>query len=441
MLTYFDPVTNKKAGKSSGTHDRREAERRAALLEKELREGKHATAGRLSWAEFTRRYRVDVLRGLAASTRRQLATVFATVDRLLSPKRLRDLTAARLASVSARLLEEGKSAFTVRNYLAHLRAALKWAVDVGLLSVLPKFPRVKTIKGDKSKGRAISAEEFERMLAKVPAALMASKSRRKRKPAAADAKPRRKGPTAERKPPADEVLAAWRFYLKGLWWSGLRLAESLNLYWEPQPGKLSVDLSGKYPMLRIPGECQKNGKGELCPVAPEFGEMLLAVPAELRRGRVFKLIGVGRGKAGLGPVFDAGHVGHVVGLIGWAAGVKVQTRSKPGKDGRSVETVKFASAHDLRRSFGFRWSRRVMPAELRELMRHADISTTMAFYVGRNAQTTAESLWTAYRDSKPAAGNTFGNTSPAPSSCDGQETTQAVVYQRLGEYTTQDSNL
>jgi hypothetical protein len=82
-----------------------------------------------------------------------------------------------------------------------------------------------------------------------------------------------------------------------------------------------------------------------------------------------------------------------------------------------------------------------MPAELRELMRHADIATTMAFYVGRNAQTTAESLWAAYRDSKPAAGNVLGNNSPHPSSCDGQETTQAVDSQRLAKYTSQDSNL
>ena len=34
-----------------------------------------------------------------------------------------------------------------------------------------------------------------------------------------------------------------------------------------------------------------------------------------------------------------------------------------------------------------------MPAELRELMRHESIETTMKYYVGSNADVTAEKLW------------------------------------------------
>jgi hypothetical protein len=44
-----------------------------------------------------------------------------------------------------------------------------------------------------------------------------------------------------------------------------------------------------------------------------------------------------------------------------------------------------------------------MPNVLRELMRHADISTTMKFYVGQNAEATADAVWNA-------AGNTLGHT-------------------------------
>lgn len=71
--------------------------------------------------------------------------------------------------------------------------------------------------------------------------------------------------------------------------------------------------------------------------------------------------------------------------------------------------MKYASAHDRRRSFGERWSSRVMPPVLMELMRHESIETTMKFYVGRNAQTTADVLWAAHEP----AGNTFGNTAHA----------------------------
>jgi integrase len=36
-----------------------------------------------------------------------------------------------------------------------------------------------------------------------------------------------------------------------------------------------------------------------------------------------------------------------------------------------------------------------MPATLKELMRHASIETTMTYYVGQDAESTAEELWAA----------------------------------------------
>ncbi|MCH2114102.1 MAG: hypothetical protein MK171_04235 [Pirellulales bacterium] len=36
-----------------------------------------------------------------------------------------------------------------------------------------------------------------------------------------------------------------------------------------------------------------------------------------------------------------------------------------------------------------------MPTVLRELMRHSDITTTMKYYVGANAEATADELWAA----------------------------------------------
>ncbi|HMP08139.1 MAG TPA: hypothetical protein PJ982_17460, partial [Lacipirellulaceae bacterium] len=66
-----------------------------------------------------------------------------------------------------------------------------------------------------------------------------------------------------------------------------------------------------------------------------------------------------------------------IGAVGAAAGVVVNQREKLDAEGEAVLVKEFASAHDLRRSFGFRWSRRVMPTILRELMRHESIDTTM----------------------------------------------------------------
>jgi hypothetical protein len=47
-----------------------------------------------------------------------------------------------------------------------------------------------------------------------------------------------------------------------------------------------------------------------------------------------------------------------------------------------------------------------------ELMRHESIETTLKYYVGRNAQSTADVLWAAHE----AAGNIYGNSASKPSS-------------------------
>ncbi len=63
----------------------------------------------------------------------------------------------------------------------------------------------------------------------------------------------------------------------------------------------------------------------------------------------------------------------------------------------NLYTGKFASAHDLRRSFGQRWAARVMPQILMQLMRHEDMSTTMKYYVGKEAEATADVLYAAVK--------------------------------------------
>ena len=182
----------------------------------------------------------------------------------------------------------------------------------------------------------------------------------------------------------------------GLWWSGLRLEESLELWWD-RDDKLCVDLTGKYPMLHIPAELEKGNRDRLLPIAPEFAEFLQAKPEHERTGRVFEPKPV---RPWQSKRLGAARVGRIISDIGDAAKVKVHTDPKTGK-------VKFASAHDFRRSFGERWAPRVMPQVLMELMRHESIETTLKYYVGRNAQNTAEALYATL-------GNTSGNTSTNP---------------------------
>lgn len=85
----------------------------------------------------------------------------------------------------------------------------------------------------------------------------------------------------------------------------------------------------------------------------------------------------------------------MINILEGAAGVKVSEAE--GK-------TKYASAHDFRRAFGLRWSRLIMPTELKEVMRHENIATTMQFYVGQDAKQTVKKL-------RQASANTLANTS------------------------------
>lgn len=73
--------------------------------------------------------------------------------------------------------------------------------------------------------------------------------------------------------------------------------------------------------------------------------------------------------------------------IGRQAGIVVERTAA----GEAVD----ASPHDLRRTFGTRWSKRVMPPVLKLLMRHAAIQTTLTFYFDQSADDAADALWNA----------------------------------------------
>jgi integrase len=94
---------------------------------------------------------------------------------------------------------------------------------------------------------------------------------------------------------------------------------------------------------------------------------------------------------------SAYQVGVLVSAIGRKAGVIVDE-----------DTGKPASSHDYRRAFGTRWSKRVMPAVLRRLMRHKDIDTTLKYYIDQDVEDIAADLWAAYK--KSSTSNTHGNT-------------------------------
>jgi integrase len=326
-LRYVDPVTGKPVEKSAKTTKHAEALKEAGKWQDELRTGRYQKPIHLTWEAFRDYYAANCLPSVAASTATTYEATLNVFERTCNPQKLSSITASAVTRFASALREQELTEATVGRHLRQLKVILRWAQGQGLLHTLPTFNMPRRTKGLKAmRGRAVTGEEFDRMIAAVAKVV------------------------------ENTAAPSWKFYLRGLWLSGLRLSESLSLRWDDAPGAIVVDLSGRRPMLHIPSEAHKARRDTLLPVTPDFAALLESVPESQRRGRVFKLLAVD----GTPAAASRRIVGPIVSAIGEAAGVVVDERQKGGKTIR-----KFASAHDLRRAFGQRWAAKVMPTVLR----------------------------------------------------------------------------
>ena len=302
------------------------------------------------------------------------------LQRLIDPDLTAKLTPQVMSRFQAEARREGMKATTLARHLRHIKAVLRWGERQGLLAKAPNIEMPKLPKGQSlAKHRAVTPEEFDRLLLAVP------KVR-----------------------PHD--APAWERLLWGLWLSGVRLSEAVALDWNDGP--FVLDTKGKHPVFYIEAAGQKSRRSEIVATAPDFAEWILAeTPEAERHGRVFKLVDSSTGKP-----LAAATVGPVVSAVGRKAGVVVgQSEKVVEENGKRVrKPVKlFAGAHDLRRAFCSRWARKVMPAVLQRLARHSHISTTMNFYVCLTADEIGAELWANYAatvGNTPAVGNSCGNT-------------------------------
>lgn len=347
LMYYVDPTTEKRISRSTKKTTRRDAERAALEWERDLREGR-STDARITWDEFCKRFERERLAGMP-SQEHYIASLQRLTD-LVGPKRLSGVTPAVISEFTAKLRETNVKPATIATRLAHLKVALRWAEDIGLIAKAPKVCLPKLHKTNGMRGRAITGEEFDRMLAAVPKV-------RKREP------------------------EKWQRFIRGLWLSGLRLNEGLELSWD-QDAAFCIDLSGRRPRFRIYAEAQKARRDQLLPLTPDFAQFILETPERQRTGLVFDLRGDDR------PM-SVKRVSRTVTAFATRAGVVAERSAGTGQ-------IRYVSAHDLRRSFGTRWARRVMPATLKLLMRHASIETTMRYYVDIQADDLADELWNQF---------------------------------------------
>lgn len=322
FMRYRDPATGKLVTKSTGCEKNRDAERAAGAWEQELRNGTYKAPSKTTWAEFRERVDTDYVPAMSIRGGEKVWTALDSFERFIGPRLMAGIETATVTKWQRELRQSGLAEATIKSYSATLKAALRWAAEHDLLI---EAPRIKLPKRAKSsdrqtpmKGRALTDSEFERLLAKVPEVV------------------------------GEAAADSWEQFLRGLWLSGLRLSEALSLTWDNEDDLRVEVASDGYTMLAIPAERQKSHRDELLPIAPEFRDFLADVPFEDRSGYVFPLKWRRETVKSSGRRVDT--VSKTIVAIGKAADIVVSV-----KNGRT----KYASAHDLRRSFGDRWAARV----------------------------------------------------------------------------------
>lgn len=171
------------------------------------------------------------------------------------------------------------------------------------------------------------------------------------------------------------------------WWGRYRDASGVE-----RRVPLASDKTAAQSMLNELVIREERKRDALLPISPDFAELLLATPPADREGLVFGIEGLVRGK----PI-DTQRASRIVSDMGEAAKIVVDVNdTRPRLDKKTGATAmvpRYATAHDLRRAFGTRWSKRVMPATLQKLMRHASIETTMRYYVEHHSDDISADLW------------------------------------------------
>ncbi|QDU09796.1 site-specific integrase [Gimesia aquarii] len=375
QVRYTCPIEKKEIRISAGSRDIDDAEQLKSEIEAKLLLGLEVQPEKekvfgpgMDWDSFREEYRVLHLTSVRKRTALDIENRLDIAQRIMKPKTLGDFAQpSSLQKLQAKLLagelsikKKPRSPHTVRGYMKSILAALNWAYLQDWLSNKPKLPRIKTSRIKSMRGRPITESEFQEMLNVVEKVVGA------------------------------EAATSWDYVIRGLWESAFRIEELMHISWD-QPGTIRpIWQQGQHPILEIPAAMQKNVTHETIPMLSGFESVLLETPESQRKDWVFNpkslQLRLGRKIAHRRP--DADWVAKVIGRIGKEAQIIVEEADK--KTGRDV---KFASAHDLRRSCGERLRNAgVPPLVICRVMRHSSWETTRKHYAPGNVQKDTEVL-------------------------------------------------
>lgn len=281
MLQWRDPDTNKIKSQSADTHIIGVARMKAAVLQADLNRGFHKDVSRMSWERFRELFEDEYLASKRLNTQLAYGDTLDKFAELARPPAVSKITARTVSSFAAALGRlptrgrTGQKASSIKLRLQHLRTALRWAVDQGMLAKCPKFPKIDV---PEKLPQPVPVESFERIYAKAE---------------------------------GDAMMQA---YLLCGWLAGLRLSEAYELEWEESEEAPYVDLARS--RIVLPAGFAKSKVDQWVPLDALLRETLLALP---RQGaKVFRFV-----KRLTGEPIPAGALSRRVVRLAKRAGVRL----------------------------------------------------------------------------------------------------------------------
>lgn len=344
-----------------GGRNRRRAEQEAANLQQSLNASAGCLPARVTWEQFRERIEEDFLPERSPATQVAYTGVLNRYEQSGAPKLLRDVDSAALRNYCQSMRTAKFPEATVQKHLRHLFAVLRWAQSEGLLAEVPAKPPQPLSgrgKATQSKGRPLAPDELRAYLEAIPAVCHGER--------------------------ADHM----RRLVEGILLTGFRLGDALRARWDDSGDVYPLFRDGLLPVWIFSSQ-QKSRRAEEVAMLPACADFVLQTPPSEREGWFFPLSGPS------GRLTET-TVSKILSDVGRAAGVLVA-----GVNPRTGQP-KYASAHDLRRTFAQEQAYHVTPAVLKHLMRHRSHLTTDRFYLGADAQVVGAQLCQVSPDPSPA---------------------------------------
>ncbi len=320
MLQWIDPETGKRKSKSAETDDPDAAETKRSDLEYELNHGKYQEVSRMSWERFRELFEDEYVAARRRNTQENYTAMFNAFERLCHPGTLRSVTARTVSQYAAALRKEPGRAKNSKEQAAS--------------TIRQRLALLHT---------ALGWAVEQGLLPKLPAFPTIKVPKRKPQPIPPE--------SFERLLAKATTLDLKAFLLAG-WLGGLRLHEVFFLEWQETNEAPWINFAAD--RIIFPAEFAKAGEDQWVPLDPALRAALEALPRQGRK--VFHFVSKRTKEA-----ITLDGIGERIRRLARQAGVRL-------------------TMHSLRKGFGCRYAGKVPAQVLQKLMRHHNISLTMAFY-------------------------------------------------------------